>query len=476
VLSEESDMPEPYDVVVVGAGPGGYVAAIRARQLGLRTAIVEGRYWGGVCLNVGCIPSKALLRNAELVHLLRERADTFGIGIEGGGRFTFDYAPAFRRSREVADARAKGVRYLMRKNQVDVYDGWATFTGPGDLKVALVAGGEERLAFRNAIVATGARARRIPGWPVSDRVVTYEEQILAERPPASLVIVGGGAIGVEFAYLLSAFGTKVTIVEMLDRLLPLEDEEVSAELRRRFLRQGIQVVTGARVDAVEDTGGAVRVTLTTGDGKTETLEAERLLTAVGFAPRTQGYGLDTTGVELTPRGAIGVDERMRTNVRHIYAIGDVTGRLMLAHVAEAMAFVAAETIAGAPTVALDFDMMPRAIYCQPQVASFGYTEAQALEKGYSVNVARFPFNVNGKANGLGETVGFVKLVSDKTDGELLGAHMIGPEVTELLPELTLARAGELTVAEIARNVHAHPTLSEVIKDAAHGLLGHMINL
>jgi len=429
-----------------------------------------------VCLNVGCIPSKALLRNAELVHLMRERAETFGIRIEGGGHFAFDYAPAYRRSREVADARAKGVRYLMRKNKIDVYEGWGAFHGSSTLKVALAAGGEETLAFRNAIVATGARPRRIPGWPVSDRVVTYEEQILAEQPPARLVIVGGGAIGVEFAYLLSAFGTKVTIVEALDRLLPLEDEEVSAELRRRFLRQGIEVITGARVETVEDTGAAVRVTLKGADGNPAVLEADRLLTAIGFAPRTQGYGLDTTGVELTKGGAIAIDERMRTNVRHLYAIGDVTGRLMLAHVAEAMAIVAAETIAGAPTVTLDFDMMPRAIYCQPQVASFGYTEAQAAQKGYDVNVARFPFNVNGKANGLGETVGFVKLVSDKKDGELLGAHMIGPEVTELLPELTLARAGELTVAEIARNVHAHPTLSEVVKDAAHGLLGHMINM
>jgi dihydrolipoamide dehydrogenase len=468
-------MSKEYDVVVVGAGPGGYVAAIRASQLGLKTAIVEGRYWGGVCLNIGCIPSKALLRNAELVHLLRERADVFGIRVEGGGQLAFDYGAAFRRSREVADARARGVRYLMRKNQIDVHEGWATFSGTATLHVALSAGGDETIAFRHAIVATGARPRRIPGWPVSDRIVTYEEQILAERPPASLVIVGGGAIGVEFAYLLSAFGTRVTIVEMLDRLLPLEDEEVSAELRRRFLRQGIQVITGARIDAVEETESAVRLKLTGADGRAEMVEAERVLQAIGFAPRTQGFGLETTGVALGARGGIEVDSRMRTNVRHIHAIGDVTGRLMLAHVAEAMAMVAAESIADAPTAMLDFDMMPRAIYCQPQVASFGYTEAQAIQKGYQVQVGKFPFQANGKAGGLGETAGFVKIVSDK-HGELLGAHMIGAEVTELLPELTLARTNELTAYEIARNVHAHPTLSEVVKEAAHGVLGHMINM
>jgi dihydrolipoamide dehydrogenase len=466
-------MGREYDVVVLGAGPGGYVAAIRARQLGLQTAIVEGRYWGGVCLNVGCIPSKALLRNAELAHLLRERADAFGIRING--TLSFDYGPAYKRSREVADARARGVRYLMKKNEVDVFEGWGTFEGPGTLRVALNAGGQETLSFRHAVLATGAKPRRIPGWPTSERVVTYEEQILAQAPPRSIVIVGGGAIGVEFAYLLSAYGTQVTIVEMLDRILPLEDEEVSAELRRRFLRQGIHVVTGARVEAVEDTGSGVRVKIVDAEQKPQTLEAERLLTAIGFAPNTRGYGLETTGVALNERGGVTIDHRMRTNVRHIYAIGDVTGKLMLAHVAEAMAFVAVERIAGVPTVSLDFDMMPRATYCQPQVASFGYTEAQAKAKGLDVRVAKFPFQANGKANGLGETVGFVKLLGGP-EGELLGAHMIGPEVTELLPELTLAQASELTVAEIARNVHSHPTLSEVVKDAAHGLAGHMINM
>ena len=467
-------MGREYDVVVVGAGPGGYVAAIRARQLGLKTAIVEGRYWGGVCLNVGCIPSKALLRNAELAHLLRERADAFGIRIKG--EVSFDFGPAFKRSREVAEGHVKGVKFLMKKNQVDVFDGWGTFEGPGTLRVALNAGGEEKISFRHAILATGAKPRRIPGWPTTERVVTYEEQILAEKPPKSIVIVGGGAIGVEFGYLLSAYGTKVTIVEMLDRLLPLEDEEVSAELKRRFTRQGIEVLTGAKVESVEDTGKGVRVKLLDAEKKAQTLDAEKLLTAIGFAPNTKGYGLETTGVTLTDRGAVGIDGRMRTNVRHIYAIGDVTAKLMLAHVAEAMAFVAVESIAGLPTEPLDFDMMPRATYCQPQVASFGYTEAQAKAKGYDVQVAKFPFTANGKANGLGEPIGFVKLLSAAPDGELLGAHMIGPEVTELLPELTLARAAELTVHEVARNVHAHPTLSEALKDAAHGLAGHMINM
>jgi len=468
-------MPRAYDVVVVGAGPGGYVAALRAAQLGLKTAIVERRYWGGVCLNVGCIPSKALLRNAELVHLLRTRADAFGVRVEGG-RLAFDYGAAFKRSREVAEGRARGVQYLMRKNGIDAYEGSATFDGPSTLRVALNAGGEETLEARHVILATGAAPRRIPGWPVSPRIVTYEEQILAEGIPESLVIAGGGAIGVEFAYLLNAYGTKVTIVEMLDRLLPQEEEDVSAELRRRFVRQGITVLTGARIEEIRDTGAVVLSKVTQADGQTVTVESERLLVAIGFAPNVLGYGLETTGIALTERGAIRVDDRMRTSVPHVYAIGDVTGQLMLAHVAEAMAMVAAEDIAGRPVAPLDLAMMPRATYCQPQVASFGYTEAQARAKGYDVSVSTFPFQANGKANGLGETHGFVKLVGDTRDGELLGAHMIGPEVTELLPELTLARAAELTVEEVARNVHAHPTLSEAVKDAAHGLAGHSINL
>jgi len=268
----------------------------------------------------------------------------------------------------------------------------------------------------------------------------------------------------------------VTVVEFLDRVTPLEDEEVSAELNRQFRRNGIKVMTGTRVDNIEDTGLNVRVTVTTPDGKQQTLEADKVLQAIGFKPRVEGYGLEKTDVRLTERGAIEIDGKMRTNIPHIYAIGDVTAKLMLAHVAEAMGVIAAENIAGVETIELEFDMMPRATYCQPQIASFGYTEKQARERGHDIKVAKFPFTANGKAQGLGDPTGFVKLISDKKYGEMLGAHMIGPDVTELLPELTLARFAELTPREIARNVHSHPTLSEAIKEAAHGLEGHMINL
>ncbi len=466
-------MAKEYDVVVLGAGPGGYVAAIRASQLGLKTAIVEKQYWGGVCLNVGCIPSKALLRNAELAHIFKHEAKTFGIKVTG--EVTFDFGEAHKRSRRVADGRVKGVHFLMRKNKIDEFEGVGTFTDAHNLTVKLNAGGEETLKFKNLIIAAGATTRLIPGSSLSGRVVTYEEQIMEANLPKSIIIAGAGAIGAEFAYVMSNFGVDVTIIEFLDRMVPLEDEEVSAELRKQYERYGIKIMTGTKVEKIEDTGANVRVTVTPPDGKTVTLEADKVMQAIGFKPRTEGYGLEKTGVKLTDRGAIAINSKMQTNVPHIYAIGDVTAKLMLAHVAEAMGVIAAENIAGAPSAELDFDMMPRATYCQPQIASFGYTEKQARDKGYEINVAKFPFQANGKAHGLGDATGFVKLISDKKYGEMLGAHMIGPDVTELLPELTLARLAELTPEEIARNVHAHPTLSEAIKEAAHGLEGHMIN-
>ena len=466
-------MSKSYDVVVLGAGPGGYVAAIRASQLGLKTAIVEKQYWGGVCLNVGCIPSKALLRNAELVHILKNETKTFGIKVEG--KISFDYTEAYKRSRRVADGRVKGVHFLMRKNKIDEYEGWANFTDPHTLEVALNDGKKETLKFKHCIIAAGASTRLIPGSKLSKNVVTYEEQIMTDKLPGSMIIAGAGAIGVEFAYVLSNYGVDVTIVEFLDRMVPLEDEDVSAELEKQFKRHGVKIMTKTRVDKIEDSGKKVKVTVTTPDGKQQVLEADKVMQAIGFQPRVEGYGLEKAGVKLTDKKAIAINNKMQTNVPHIFAIGDVTSKLMLAHVAEAMGIIAAEHIAGAPTIELDFDMMPRATYCVPQVASFGYTEKQAKEKGYDINVTKFPFQANGKAHGLGDPTGFVKLISDKKYGELLGAHMIGPDVTELLPELTLARQWELTPHEIARNVHAHPTLSEAIKEAAHGLEGHMIN-
>ncbi|MFB9207325.1 dihydrolipoyl dehydrogenase [Nonomuraea spiralis] len=459
-------MSTHYDVVVLGAGPGGYTAAVRAAQLGLRTAVVEEKYWGGVCLNVGCIPSKALLRNAELAHIFHNEAKTFGIS----GEVTFDYGAAFQRSRKVADGRVKGVHYLMKKNAITEYDGRGTFLDANTLQV-----NGETITFSHCIIAAGATTRLIPGTQLSERVVTYEEQILTEDLPRSIIIAGAGAIGVEFAYVLHNYGVKVTIVEFLDRVVPLEDEEVSAELAKRYKRLGIEVLTSTRVNGIEDTGASVKVTVTR-DGQTQVLEADKVMQAIGFQPRVDGYGLEKTGVQLTERGAIAVDGRCRTNVPNIFAIGDVTAKLMLAHAAESMGIIAAETIGNAETMELDYVMIPRATYCQPQVASFGYTEAQARDLGYDVKVAKFPFTANGKAHGLGDTAGFVKIVSDNTHGELLGAHLIGPEVTELLPELTLAQQWDLTVHEVARNVHAHPTLGEAVKEAIHGLAGHMINM
>ncbi len=468
-------MAQEYDVVVLGAGPGGYVAAIRAAQLGFKTAIVEKKYWGGVCLNVGCIPSKALLRNAELGHIFTHQAEEFGIIVTG--TVELDYTSAFKRSRKVADGRVKGVKFLMKKNKIDSYDGWATFTDANNLQLELNDGKSETLKFKNIIIATGATTRLIAGTQLSERVVTYEEQIMEDSLPKSIIIAGAGAIGIEFSYIMHNYGVNVTIVEFLDRILPLEDEEVSTELAKVYKKMGVKMLTSTRVDKIEDTGKNVKVTVT--DTKTntqQTLEADKVMQAIGFVPHTEGYGLEKTGVKLTERGAIEIDGHGRTNVPHIFAVGDVTAKLMLAHVAEAQGVIAAEAIAGQNPPALEYIMLPRATYCQPQVASFGYTEKQAREMGYDINVAKFPFMANAKAHGLGETTGFVKLISDKKYGELLGGHLIGPDVTELLPELTLARYAELTAEEIGRNVHAHPTLSEALKEVAHGLEGHMINL
>ncbi|MEW1776020.1 dihydrolipoyl dehydrogenase [Streptomyces sp. NPDC086777] len=465
-------MQTDFDVVVLGAGPGGYVAAIRAAQLGLRTAVVEGRFWGGVCLNIGCIPAKALLRNAEVAQLILHDAEKFGVKISG--EVALDYRAAYERSRVVADGRVKGVGYLMRKNRIEQFDGQGTFLDPHTLQVRM-QDGESTLSFRSCIIATGSTVKLLPGTTLGRRVVTYEEQILSDTLPSSIVIAGAGAIGVEFAYLLRSYGVEVTLVEFLDRIAPLEDEEVSAELTRRFKRQGIRVLTSTAVQSIEETEDDVRVTVRSGDAE-QVLQAEKVLQATGFQPRTAGYGLNSTGVRLTERGAIDIDGFCRTSQPHIYAIGDVTAKLMLAHTAEAMGVVAAESIAGAETMELDYRMIPRATFCQPQIASFGWTEAEARAQGFDVRVAKFPFTANAKAHGFGDTVGFVKLVSDARYGELIGGHLIGPDVTELLPELTLGQKWDLTVHELARNVHAHPTLSEAVQDALHGLAGHMINL
>src|SRR3954453_595217 len=466
-------MSQHFDVVVLGAGPGGYVAAIRASQLGLKAAVIEKKYWGGVCLNVGCIPSKALLRNAELAHILEKEKDVFGIS----GDVTMDFGVTHKRSREVSARIVKGVHFLMKKNKITEIDGWGTFVDPKTISVEGDDGETTEVTADHVIIATGATTRLVPGTELSERVVTYEEQILDAELPGSIVIAGSGAIGVEFAYIMANFGVDVTIVEFLDRMVPTEDEEVSKELARHYKKLGVTVLTGTKVETIDDSGDKVKVTVSPAKGgDSKVLEADKVLQAIGFAPRTEGYGLESTGVKLTERGAIDIDDYMKTNVDGIYAIGDCTAKLMLAHLAEAQGIVAAEAIAGAETMPIDYDMVPRATYCQPQIGSFGYSEAQAKDKGYEVKTAKFPFTANGKAHGLGDATGFVKLVADAATDELLGASLIGPDVTELLPELTRARLWELRAEEVARNIHAHPTLSEAMKEAAHGIAGHMINL
>ncbi|MDX9993440.1 MAG: dihydrolipoyl dehydrogenase [Anaerolineales bacterium] len=463
-------MSEEYDVIVIGAGPGGYVAAIRASQLGLKTAIVDKQWLGGVCLNVGCIPSKALLRNAEIAHILRERGKEFGFSFEN---LKLDYGTAVKRSRQVSDRLVKGVGFLMKKNKITVQMGTGKLTASdaaSSLKTVAVTdkdGKVSELKAKNIIIATGASSA-VPGaWKVDgEKVVTYWEAILQEKLPKSVVVIGSGAIGVEFSTIWNSYGVDVTIVEMLPRIVPLEDEEISAELEKAFKKRGIKTLAGHKVEAVEITDSGVKVTVSA-NGETKSLEADQALVAIGFRPNSKDLGLEEAGVKTSERGFIEIDEKMQTSVPGIYAIGDVTGKLMLAHVGSAMGILAAEVIAGHEIQPLNYEMMPRATYCQPQIASFGLSEAQARERGYTVKTGRFPFQANGKALGLGDYAGFVKLVIDEQYGEILGAAMIGPEVTELLPELTLAQMMELTAAEIARNVHAHPTISEALMEAAH---------
>ena len=459
------------DVTVIGAGPGGYVAAIRAAQLGLKVALVEKEHLGGVCLNWGCIPTKALLRNAEIIGLLG-RGKEFGFSLTG---FEADFGAAVARSRKVSERLVKGVGALMRKNGVEVVEGEGTLRSSSTVHVALNAGGTRTLTTNNVIIATGGSARTIPGIaPDGERVLTYREAIVLSELPSSAVVVGAGPIGMEFAHIWRAYGAEVTVVEMLPHALPLEDEDVSKEVERAFKRRKVQVLTATRVQGVEVTDDGVWVS-TSGDQGDKVLEAERVLIAIGVRPNSAHVGLDELGVR-TERGNIVVDEFLRTNVPGIYAIGDVTGKLALAHVASAQGIVAAETIAGVETRSLDYEAMPRCVYCQPQVASFGITDAEATRRGHKVKVGQFPFRAIGKALGLGDYDGFVKIVADEVSGEILGAHLVGPEVTELLPELVLARAWELTPEEIARSVHAHPTLSEALMEAAHGVFGEPIHI
>jgi dihydrolipoamide dehydrogenase len=466
----ENTMANQYDLVVLGAGPGGYVAAIRASQLGLKAAVIEKEYVGGVCLNVGCIPSKALLKNAEVAHTLQHRAKEFGFSFDN---LSLDYEAAYKRSRQVSGRLVKGVGFLMKKNNIDVYEGTGVLTGRESVHVNLNDGSETDLTARHIIIATGARPRSLPGVEFDgQRIISYKEAILSDNLPKSLIIIGGGVIGVEFAYMWANYGVEITILEMLPHLLPNEEPEISEVLEKAYKKLGVKFHVGTAVKTVTKSEKGVTVILADG---TE-MAADQVMLAINFQPNVENIGLEAAGVELTERGNIAIDDHMRTNVPNIYAIGDAATEYRLAHIASAMGIVAAEAIAGHDTHKLDFRMMPRATYCVPQVASFGYTESQAKEAGYELNVGQFPFQANGKALGLGERDGFIKIIADAKYGEILGAHMIGPDVTELLPELTLAHNAELTAEEIARNVHAHPTLSEALMEAAHGVEGSPIHI
>jgi dihydrolipoamide dehydrogenase len=411
-----------------------------------------------------------LLKNAELAHTLQHRAREFGFSFDN---LKLDYGKAFKRSRQVSNRLVKGVGFLMRKNKIDVFEGAGRLTGPESLHITLNDGGEKTIAARNIIIATGARPRTLPGVDFDgERIISYVESITSDKLPEKVIVIGGGAIGMEFAYIWINYGVDVTILEMLPHLLPNEEPEISLVLEKAYKKLGVKFSTGTRVESVKKSGSRVEVVLQDGTS----LEADQVLLAINFQPNVENLGLETAGIQLTSSGNIAIDENMRTNVPNIYAIGDVATNYRLAHIASAMGIVAAETITGQDTVTLDYKMLPRCTYSVPQVASFGYTESQAKEAGYEIKVGQFPFQANGKALGMGERDGFVKIVADAKYGEILGAHMVGPDVTELLPELTMAHHAELTAEEIARNVHAHPTLSEALMEAAHGVEGEPIHI
>ena len=459
---------EPYDVIVIGGGPGGYVAAIKARQLGLKTALVEKDSLGGVCLNWGCIPTKALLRNAEVIRMLGE-GKAFGFSFDASS-LTVDYAAAQKRSRQVSGRLVKGVQFLMKKNEVDVIEGTGVLKGPTEVTV-----GEHTISTKNVILATGARPRPIPAVAIDgDLIISSREALEMTQLPQSIIVVGAGAIGVEFASIWNAYGAKVTLVEMLSTVLPLEDADISAELEKALNKQKISVRTDTRVDKVDTSGGQVTLTVSK-DGMTETLTADKALIAIGVTPNSDGIGLESIGIE-TDRGFVEVDEHMQTNVPGVYAIGDVTGKLALAHVASAQGMVAAEAIAGHQTETLNYSKIPRCVYSHPEVASVGLSESDARKSGYEVQVGQFPFRANGKALALNDYEGFVKIVSDSQYNELLGVHIIGPHVTDLIAGPTGMLRLEATLEEIAHTIHPHPTLSEAIMEAAHAAMGEPIHM
>ena len=462
---------QTFDVVVVGTGPGGYVSAIRCAQLGLSVATVEDDRPGGVCLNWGCIPTKALLRNAEVVGLFN-RAKEFGITV---GEWKADYAQAVQRSRKVADRMAKGIEFLFRKNKITLFLGRGTLKSGRVVEVTGKDGATTLEARRAVILATGSEPRSLPGVTIDEkRIVSSTGAVTNEGRPGSLIVIGAGAVGIEFADVYAAYGAAVTVLEALPRVLPIEDEDSSTQIARLFSRRDITIRTGVKVKGVASAGSGVSVEVEA-EGKTETLKADQVLMAVGRAARTHGLGLETLGV-ATERGFVTVSATMETSVKGIYAIGDMAGHQLLAHKAMAEGVVAAEAIAGQSPRPVDYGNVPSCTYCHPQVASIGVTEAAARAGGREIAVGKFPFTASGKAVAQGETEGFVKVVADKATGEILGVHIVGPEATELIHEFAVGRTLEATLDEFVHTMHAHPTLSEAAFEAVLAALGHPIHI
>ena len=459
-----------YDVAIIGGGPGGYVAAIRAAQLGMKPVVIEKGRPGGVCLNWGCIPTKALLKNAELV-LMMQHAEDYGISCDN---LTFDISKAVERSRKAADTLAGGVEFLLKKNDVPVISGHGRLKSASTVEVTDAEGQTSEVEAKSIIISTGSRSKNIPVIPVDgERIITSSEAMLLEKPPESMTIIGGGAIGVEFAYYYAAYGTKITIIEMLPHLLPLEDEEISEQLEKAFQKLGVNLMTGAKVEKAEAGSGGTTVIISK-DDKTETIYSDITLMAIGRDPNSEELGLEELGVE-TDRGFIKVNEEYQTNVAGVYAIGDVIGAPLLAHVASAEGISLMEQLAGHETHPIDYGNIPSCTYCQPQVASVGLTEKAAAEQG-DIKVFKMPYRSSGKAVAVGHVEGMVKLVADARYGEILGAHVIGADATELIAELCTARTLETTAAEIRQTIHAHPTLSELVMEAAAGIDGEAIHI
>ncbi|WP_345948094.1 dihydrolipoyl dehydrogenase [Mucilaginibacter sp. PAMB04274] len=461
-----------YDLIVVGSGPGGYVAAIRASQLGLKTAIVEKESLGGICLNWGCIPTKALLKSAQVFEYINHAAD-YGIKVDVKGEPDFD--AVVKRSRGVADGMSKGVQFLMKKNKIDVIMGFGKLKGKGAVEVKAADGTVAEHTAKHIILATGGRSRELPNLPQDGKkIIGYRQAMVLPKKPQSIVVVGSGAIGIEFAYFYNAMGTKVTVVEYLDNIVPVEDEEISKQLARSLKKQGINIMTGSTVESVDTKGDLCKVSVKTAKG-VETLEAEIVLSAVGIATNLEGIGLEEAGVKFD-KGKVLVDDFYKTNVEGIYAIGDIVKGQALAHVASAEGIICVEKIAGQHVEPLNYNNIPGCTYCSPEIASVGYTEKAAREAGYEVKIGRFPFSASGKASAAGAKDGFVKVIFDAKYGEFLGAHMIGYNVTEMIAEVVTARKLETTGHEIIKSVHPHPTMSEAVMEAAADAYGEVIHL